>query len=86
VTAVVDAAALIVVAAAILAGALALGGTRSVRQALPVLLDLLTAAGLLRLSVTPTWSALAVTAVVVALRRLTTAGLRRTAQARRSTS
>jgi hypothetical protein len=47
-----------------------------------VLLDLLTAAGLLRLSATPSWSALAVTAVVVVLRRLTTAGIRSAVQAR----
>ena len=61
-TAVIGSAIPLVIAAAILAAALTLGATRSLRQALPVLLDLLTAAGLLRLSLTPTWSALTVTA------------------------
>jgi hypothetical protein len=45
--------ALLAVAAAILAGALVLARTHSLRQALPVLLDLLTAAGLLGLVATP---------------------------------
>jgi hypothetical protein len=84
VTAVLGSAALAVVAAAILAGAVVLGRTRSLRQALPVLLDLLTAAGLLRLSVAPNWNALIVTAVVIALRRLTTAGIRTAFQVRRT--
>jgi hypothetical protein len=76
VTAVVNAAALLVVAAAVAAGGTVLLHTRSLRQALPVLLDLLTAAGLLRLAATPTWTSLALTAIVVALRRLVSAGVR----------
>ena len=44
--------------------------------ALGVLLDFLLAAGLLRLTGQPGWSALAVAAAVVALRRLLGAGLR----------
>jgi hypothetical protein len=83
VTAAVGAAALLVVAAAILAAALALLRTRSLRLALPVLLDLLTAAGLLRLAVTPTWGVLVVTAIVIGLRRLVTAGIRTASEARR---
>lgn len=75
-TAVVNAAALLVVAAAVAAGGTVLLHTRSLRQALPVLLDLLTAAGLLRLAATPTWTSLALTAIVVALRRLVSAGVR----------
>jgi hypothetical protein len=84
VTAVLASAALVVVATAILAAAVVLGRTRSLRQALPVLLDLLTAAGLLRLSVGSSWSALAVTAVVIVLRRLTTSGIRTASRARRT--
>jgi hypothetical protein len=84
VTAVLASAALVVVAAAILAAAVVLVRTRSVRQGLPVLLDLLTASGLLRLSGAPSWDALAVTAVVIVLRRLTTAGIRTASQARRT--
>jgi hypothetical protein len=84
--AVTTAAALLTVAAAILAGAVVLARTRSTGRALPVLLDLLTAAGLLRLSAVPTWDALAVTAAVVALRRLVTAGVRTASTARRPTT
>ncbi len=49
--------------------------TRELRRALPVLLDLLTAAGLIRLAGQPSWPVLATTAIVIALRRLLTAGL-----------
>ena len=56
--------------------------TRSVEQALPVLLELLLAAGLLRLSQDVTWQTLATAAVVVVLRRLVAAyGLRPTRRA-----
>jgi hypothetical protein len=79
---VVGTTALLTIAAAILAGALVLVRTRSLREALPVLLDLLTAAGLLRLAGSPSWSALAVTAIVIALRRLLTAGIRTAAASR----
>ena len=75
-TAAASTAALLVVAAAIVAGGVVLLRTRSLRQALPVLLDLVTAAGLLRLAGTPTWTSLAVTAIVIALRRLVSAGVR----------
>jgi hypothetical protein len=44
--------------------------TRDARLALAVLLDLLLAAGLLRLGADPDWRALATAAVVVAVRRL----------------
>ncbi|MFI6820128.1 hypothetical protein ACIBJE_04145 [Micromonospora sp. NPDC050187] len=45
------------------------------RAALRILLDLLTAAGLLRLSGAPGWGALAAVAAIVALRRLLWAAL-----------
>jgi hypothetical protein len=83
VTAAIGAAAPATIAASILAGALVLLRTRSLRQALPVLLDLLTAAGLLRIAAEPTWSGLAVTAIVIVLRRLVTAGIRTASAARR---
>ncbi|MGI5211671.1 hypothetical protein [Plantactinospora sp. CA-290183] len=50
--------------------AVALLSTRSWRAALRVLLDLLTAAGLLRLAAAQTWTDLAAAAIVVALRQL----------------
>jgi hypothetical protein len=65
-----------VAAAALVAGALALATTRRPRAALPVLLDLLLAAGLLRLTGDPGWPALATAASIVALRQLIGAGLR----------
>ncbi|MFY1682435.1 hypothetical protein ACN265_12935 [Micromonospora sp. WMMD730] len=56
-------------------GAVALLTTRSWRTALRVLLDLLVAAGLLRLAGGRSWSALATAAAVVVLRHLLSAGL-----------
>ena len=69
-------AALLVVAAALVSAAVVLIRTRELRRALPVLLDLLTAAGLIRLAGQPSWPVLATTAIVIVLRRLLTAGLR----------
>ncbi|MGY1690234.1 hypothetical protein [Geodermatophilus sp. SYSU D01105] len=65
-----------VVAAALVCGVLALAVTRRPPLALTVFLDLLLAAGLLRLAGDPSWQALAVAAAVVALRRVVGAGLR----------
>ncbi len=69
-TAIYDAASLAVLTGAILAGGLVLAGTRQVAPALAVLLDLLLAAGLLRLAAEPTWTRLATAAAVVAVRKL----------------
>jgi hypothetical protein len=68
--------ALLVTAAALLSGLVALAATRRPGAALPVLLDLLVAAGLLRLVGEPTWQALATAAAIVLLRRLIGFGLR----------
>ncbi|WP_448641833.1 hypothetical protein [Geodermatophilus sp. URMC 63] len=68
--------ALVVSGLALVAGAVALVATRRPALALGVLLDLLLAAGLLRLAAEPTWTSLATAAAVVALRRLIGAGLR----------
>ncbi|SFP69693.1 Protein of unknown function [Geodermatophilus dictyosporus] len=68
--------ALLVSGLALLAGAVALVATRRPALALGVLLDLLLAAGLLRLAAEPTWTSIATAAAVVALRRLIGAGLR----------
>ena len=68
--------ALAVTAAALLAGLVALGTTRRPAAALPVFLDLLVAAGLLRLVGEPTWQALVTAAAIVLLRRLIGFGLR----------
>jgi hypothetical protein len=66
----------VVTTAALVAGALALVVTHRPALALPVTLDLLLAAGLLRLVGTPSWQALATAAAIVALRRLIGLGLR----------
>jgi len=62
--------------AALLAGVLTLAATRKPALALSVFLDLLTAAGLLRLVGDPSWQAIATAAVIVGLRHLIALGLR----------
>jgi hypothetical protein len=69
-------AALAATAAALAAGGLTLAVTRRPAAALGVLLDLLLAAGLLRLAGDPGWPAITTAAVVVLLRRLIGTGLR----------
>ena len=68
--------ALLVTAAALFAGLVALVATRRPAVALPVLLDLLVAAGLLRLVGEPGWQALGTAAAIILLRRLIGLGLR----------
>ncbi|MEV4482453.1 hypothetical protein [Micromonospora coxensis] len=68
-----------VTALALCCGALLLVTARSWRTALRVLLDLLVAAGLLRLTAGQGWSALAAAAAVILLRQLLWAGLARPA-------
>jgi hypothetical protein len=70
-------AALLVAAAALLVGTAALLRTRRLAPALALTLDLLTAAGLLRLAATQTWAAIGGAALVVLLRRLLAVGLHR---------
>ena len=68
--------ALLVTALALISGLVALLATRRPAAALPVFLDLLVAAGLLRLVGEPGWPALATAATIVLLRRLIGFGLR----------
>ena len=68
--------ALLVTAAAPAAGLVALLATRRPAAALPVFLDLLVAAGLLRLVGEPSGQALATAAAILVLRRLIGFGLR----------
>ncbi|MFC0006427.1 hypothetical protein [Micromonospora siamensis] len=60
----------VVAAAGLFSGLAVLVGTGSWRTALRVLLDLLTAAGLLRLGVDQSWTDLAGAAAIVGLRRV----------------
>ncbi|WP_228395048.1 hypothetical protein [Modestobacter roseus] len=63
-------------ALALVTGALTLAVTHRPALALGVLLDLLLAAGLLRLAGDPDWQGIATAAAIVALRHLAGAGLR----------
>ncbi len=56
-------------------GALAFAVTWRLRTGLGVLLDLLLAAGLLRLAAQPTWTGIATAAAIVAVRKLVGFGL-----------
>ncbi|MGC5019100.1 hypothetical protein [Micromonospora sp. DT47] len=67
--------AVLVTGAALLAGATVLCTGGSWRMALRVLLDLLVAVGLLRLTSGPGWTALATAAAIIVLRRLLWAAL-----------
>ena len=67
----------LLVAAAMLLGAAVLASSRSVRAALGVFLDLLLAAGLLRLAVASTWDAIAAAAAIVVIRKLAVSSLTR---------
>ena len=73
----------VVVAAGLALSALTLLSTRRMTTALPVLLDLLLAAGLLRLSATASWQAIAsAAAIIVVIRKLATLGITAARRAR----
>ncbi|WP_432548122.1 hypothetical protein [Kineococcus sp. SYSU DK004] len=81
-----DLAALTVSAAALVSAVVVLLSTRRPSAALPVLLDLLTAAGLLRLAADPSWQRIAGAAAIVALRHLLVHGLHVGARTRPSST
>jgi hypothetical protein len=68
-------AAVLITALGLVAAAAAWRLTHTVRGALAVLLDFLTAAGLLRLAGEPSWDSVLLAAAVIALRRLLGASL-----------
>ena len=74
--AIIGPAALAITALALVCGALALARTRRPALALGVFLDLLVAAGLLRLSGRPDWQTIATAAALLVIRRLIGFGLR----------
>lgn len=76
---VIEEMALVCTTAGLIAGLLVLVRTRAVVGAVQVALEFWTAAGLLRLSSSGTWSAVGTAAAVVALRQLIGFGLRRSA-------
>ena len=67
----------VVTALALVVGVVTVLSTGAARTAVRVLLDLLTAAGLLRLAEDPDWSGLASAAAIIALRQLLAAALSR---------
>ncbi len=85
-TGTITTAALLVTAAALLSAAATLLATRRVLTALPVLLDMLLAASLLRLILHPSPAQLGSTALLVLVKRLASAGLRRASASRAGTS
>jgi hypothetical protein len=68
--------ALLVTAAGLVAAVLALARTRQIPWATTILLDFFTAAGLLRLVGSPTWSSLATVALTISVRQVASLGLR----------
>lgn len=70
----VDQAALVITAVALIVAALTWVVTRRWNPTIPILLELLTAAGLLRLSVADSWQAIAAAAAIVAVRTLVKLG------------
>jgi hypothetical protein len=71
-----DTAAWLVSGAGVLLATLAFAVTRRLTVAAPVLLDLLMAAGLMRLGADAPWAAIATAAAIVLLRKLVVTGLR----------
>ncbi|GAA3506632.1 hypothetical protein GCM10019016_137470 [Streptomyces prasinosporus] len=74
-TQVLTAAALLVTAAGVLSAIAAYTVSRWIGQALPVLLDFLTAAGLLRLAADVSWGSILVAAAVIAVRKVAALGI-----------
>ncbi len=72
----------VVLLAALVLGAATLISTGRPRVALPVFLDLLVMAGLLRLSATASWQAIGSVAVLVLIRKLAASGINRAGNAR----
>ena len=81
-TTAITTAALLVTLGALVSGTLALLVTRRPAVALPVLLDLLLAASLLRLTLQPSPTQLAGTALLVLVKRLASTGIRAATGAR----
>lgn len=73
---ILTAAALMVTGAGLLVFVATCAATRRIGRALPVLLDFLTAAGLIRLAVDVTWGTICGVAAVVAVRKIATLGVR----------
>lgn len=85
-TAVLDQLALAITAVGVVAAAVALASSGSWRAAIGVLAELLTAAGLVRLSAEPSWNRLAAAALILVVRRLILSALLRAPWSRTQSS
>lgn len=74
-TEILTAASLLVTAAGILSALAVCAVSRGIGRALPVLLDFLTAAGLLRLAADVSWGSILVAAAVIAVRKVAAIGI-----------
>lgn len=72
-----DAGALLLSAAGVIVAFSTAMVCRSIRAALPMTLEMWTAAGMLKLSGEPTWSTVSLVAIFVALRRILSFGIAR---------
>ena len=85
-TAVLDQLALAITAVGVVAAAVALASSGSWRAAIGVLAELLTAAGLVRLSAEPSWNRLAAAALILVVWRLILSTLLRAPSSRTQSS
>ncbi|GAA2566097.1 MULTISPECIES: hypothetical protein [Streptomyces] len=74
-TGILTAAALLVTAAGVVSAGAAYAISRRISQALPVLLDFLTGAGLIRLAADLSWNSILVAAAVIAVRKVAAVGV-----------
>ena len=81
-TTLVQQAALVLTAVGLLLGGATSVATRQPLAGLPLLLEFLLAAGLLRLAVLNTWAAIATVAAIVVVRKVSTLGIRVAVRAR----
>ena len=81
-TTLVQQGALVLTAVGLLLGGAASVATRQLLAGLPLLLEFLLAAGLLRLALLDTWVAVATVAAIVAIRKVSTVGIRLANRAR----
>lgn len=71
----IEAAALLVTAVGVVTFLAAYATTRSIRSALPMLLDFFMAAGLIRLAGDPSWSSILLTVAIIAVRKVAAFGV-----------
>ncbi|WP_461066396.1 hypothetical protein [Streptomyces pseudoechinosporeus] len=71
----IEAATLLITAVGVVSFLTAYAATRTIRSALPLLLEFLTAAGLIRLAGDPSWSSIVLTVAVIAVRKVAAFGV-----------